>query len=406
MRLEKKHTTFIVAITVVIVVVVYFLIKKNKEANSPENDLGAIYDQIPEKFYPCNDGTYSSTGYCNWHQGRAEGEAVEFATAQELIYQGLTVSPVDIYAVWLPISQIKTDTDRFQNREEDFSQESVKRIIENFDHNLLDPVTVWRDVHNQIWMLSGHSRLEAHKQLRKKVIPARFFVGTEKTAIDFSRFYANRGQTPEKLIEDIKIFKRLRDEEKLSVAELKNRFEGMYNKLELYSYLNPQGDFIRYLSLPKNQQDQFPLLEIKAMWIGTLKKLYPLKITNAHEAELFRYLYQSAEGSKLKKDDFFFKVSQVINRIDFNSHEPLALERKGDTGIYARSDTGESAKRIKEIDLALRNYNSILKNDRKADKERITATVNRLLQERDYLSKGISESLKQQTSLFGIKIIA
>ena len=63
-------------------------------------------------------------------------------------------------------------------------------------------------------------------------------------------------------------------------------------------------------------------------------------------------------------------------------------------------------KRIKEIDLALRNYNSILKNDRKADKERITATVNRLLQERDYLSKGISESLKQQTSLFGIKIIA
>lgn len=390
----------LVSMAALVVLVRYLLYKKKKDA------LGAIYEQIPEKFYPCNDGTYSSTGYCNWHQGRGKGEPVQFATAKELIYQGLSVSPVDIYAVWLPIAQIKTDTDRFQNREEDFSQESVNRIVENFDNNLLDPVTVWRDVHNQIWMLSGHSRLQAHKQLQKKVIPARFFVGTEKAAIDFARFYANRGQTPEKLIEDLKIFQRLRDQEGLPVSELKNRFEGMYNKLELYSYLNPQGDFIRYLSLPKNQQDQFPLLEIKAMWIGTLRKQFSSKLTHAHEAELFRYLYQSKEGSKLRKEDFFFKVAQVINRIDFNRAEPLALERTGDTGIYARADTGESAKRLKEIDLALRNYNSILKNDRKADKERITAIINRLLKERAYLSKGISESLKNQSSLFGIKVIA
>lgn len=420
MQVDKKHIALSISAIILVIVVVYFAsknkdikkpgepglkgLKRPKELENQYRDLSAIYEEIPENFYECNNGKFSSSGSCSWNDGLKEVEPVKFATSKELFYQGRQVRPNDIYAVWIPVKEILTDPGKFQNRDSDFSEESVERIVNNFDENQLDPITVWRNQDNEIYVLSGHSRLQAHKILDIKVIPSRFFIGNEKQAIDFAKFYANRGQTAEKLSEDIKIFKQLRDEENLPIQELKNRFEKMYNKLELYSFLNPSGDFIRYLSLPKSQQDQFPLLEIKAMWIGGLRKQFS-QLSNAHETELFNYLYRSQEGSKLKKEDFLFKVSQTIKRIDFDPEEPLALERKGETGIFARADTNESAKRIRDIDKSLKSYSAILKNDKKADKEAITRTINRLIKEREYLTKGVSEALKNQKALFGLNSV-
>lgn len=397
-----KSKLFILIFLVVIASYSIFLFKgRKKPKNSTDQNvetLNAIYPEVPELFM-CKDGKYT-TGGCNHHGGKVNKTPVDFTTSDNLNFFGKQVSKNDIYAIWLNVDIIKTDPETFQNREDEFSEDSVNRIVDNFDPNQLDPVTVWKDPAGSVFMLSGHSRLEAHKRLGLKKIPARFFEGDKDQAKDFSLFYANRGQTPETLREDIKIFIQLRDIEKLSIKDLKARFESSYNKLENYSFLNINGDFLRFLSLPKNQQDQFPLLEVKAGWTGYLRK--NLDLTDAHEQEIFNFLYRNQKGAKLRKEEFLNLISDKVNTIGYDKNKPLALELTGETGVTARADTGESAKRIREINATIRNLNNVLKNDSKADREGITRTINRLLAERERLENGVRQSLRTQTELFGL----
>ena len=73
--------------------------------------------------------------------------------------------------VLIPIFDLNFDTKNFQNREDEYSETSVNRIIDavadgEFNWAVFDPITVWRNPSNgKIYVLSGHSRSEAFRRL-------------------------------------------------------------------------------------------------------------------------------------------------------------------------------------------------------------------------------------------------
>ena len=308
------------------------------------------------------------------------------------------------FSLWFPTSQIKTDPKRFQNRESDFSEESVERIVKNYDLNKLDPVVVWRDPKTkEVFMLSGHSRLEAHKRLGKKQMPTKFFEGSENDAINFAKVFANRSGTPETLLEDIKAYKILRDKEQATKEELKRQFPRTVNLLERFSYLDPKGLFLSVLS-DENKKQHFPNAELKAGWAGELRKMYPA-LTNAHEAEIFDYLFKDKDGSEMKKDDFYNLMGNKVMRIDFKSSEPLLLKDGLKTGTQARVDTAPAEKRLQEIRKELKELREQnRKAQTKEEKRFLQMQINDLEKEYQSTETGIKFLLDNQKGLFGIKI--
>jgi hypothetical protein len=261
----------------------------------------------------------------------------------------------------MPVAKIRTDESRFQNRRAAFSQASVNKIVRNFDPNKFDPVTVWEDPKNGwVYMLSGHSRLAAAKKLKLKEIPVRFFKGNESDAIVYARVDANRAGTAETLQEDIAAFTLQRDGDKkhnippMKKTDLRAKWGSKYNALEAYSHLNPKGKFLSLLGTPAEKN--FPYIQNKAMWVGNLRRHFP-RLTNAHEKEMFDYLF-GKKGLAIKKEDFIELVNKSAGRLDFDPNKKLHLERGGLTGTNARADTRESQRRINEIEKELKELRS------------------------------------------------
>jgi len=311
--------------------------------------------------------------------------------------------------VWLlPVSGVKTDTARFQNRKSEYSEASVERIVANFDENKLDPIVVWRDPENmRTYVLSGHSRLEAHKRLGKDKIKARFFEGTESEAIRFAKVDANRAATSESLVEDIEAFRLDRDGSAnvapLKKAELKAKWKDKANKLEAYSHLSPLGQFIKTLSQP--DLSAWPGIVNKAMWAGELRAMYP-HLTDAHEDELFNYMFKTG-GSvekmlKMTKEDLFAKVNDRANSIRFDPDEPLALT-KVSTGYEARADTGPALARLKEIRKRIEQIDTLSKQtESKAARAEMANEKAVLQREAEFIDKDIDFLKSAQNALFGI----
>lgn len=312
-----------------------------------------------------------------------------------------------VFALFYPTNRIYTDTKRFQNREAEFSEESVQRIVEGYDPNKLDPITVWKDPANgRVYVLSGHSRLEAHRRLQLKEIPARFFKGSEEEAIAFAKVHANRGTTAESLLEDIKAYKLLRDGdrksgvEKQTQAELKKVFGNRLQKLEAYAYLNPKGLFLQTLNDP-NVRAQFPYIENKATWVGQLRKAYP-NLSDAHENELFDYLFKVENGLKISKDDFLSLMQRKLSRLDFDPREPLLLDKDPTTGTDARADTRAAQQRLYDIEKELADYRKRLKEANTAEeKAYFKQQITDLEEEYKRTDEGIRFLLRNQASLFG-----
>lgn len=361
--------------------------------------IGKIYQNDAPGREACADGRFTDTkgsGACSSHGGLRQKRGCPGGGS------------VDCFAIWFPLNQIHTDPSRFQNREGDYSEESVQRIVQNYDLNKLDPVTLWRDPNDgKAYILSGHSRLEAHIILKKSKLPARFFEGTEAQAVRYGRVDANRSATPETLLEDIAAFRLDRDgNEALNVSAmsreaLKKKWGRDFNRLEMYSYLHPQGKFLNILRT--DARKQFPYIENKAAWVGYLRKYYGAeKLTTQHENELFDYLF-SPKGLAITKDDFFQKVNNEVTRLDFDPSTPLYLDRSGNRGTDARADTAPAQKRLREIARELEDNRKRRRlANTQAEKSAIDQLSKRLLNEKTQLEQGIQTLLRSQTSLFGI----
>ena len=144
-----------------------------RRAHYHRNNIGRIIDpnDLQEYTTLCNDGTYSRSKApqaCTYHQGVQErnvpppGRTMMVATPQ------LDAHPAAVNLV--PLGKIQFARELFQNREEEYSEETVQRIIEavqtgNFRFEVFDPVLLWRNPKGQLIVLSGHSRTEAFNRL-------------------------------------------------------------------------------------------------------------------------------------------------------------------------------------------------------------------------------------------------
>lgn len=241
-----------------------------------------------------------------------------------------------------PVQYIRTDPQRFQNRTDHYSEASAQAVAENYNANKFDPIVLWVDPANgKVYVLSGHSRLEGMKRRKEKYIPARFFVGSEAEAIQFARVEANRANTRESLIEDVKAYILMREgnlAQNIAPATpraIKEAFRGKETTLEQLAYLNQQGKFIETLA-NDDIVSQFPQIQRFAKWVGALRKKYGIRLTNRHEADIFNFLYNGdAKNTRMSRENFEELIRERLE---------LGKER-----LFPECSDGEPCKEIRDL---------------------------------------------------------
>ncbi|SFC80566.1 ParB-like nuclease domain-containing protein [Flexibacter flexilis DSM 6793] len=316
-------------------------------------------------------------------------------------------------AAFLPVKEIRTDTERFQNRKDAFSELSARSVAENYDPNRFDPIVVWKDSKAaKTYVISGHSRLEGMKRRGEKVIPARYFNGTEAQAIQFARVDANRSANQESIVEDIDAYILMRDGsgklgiEKASKAEIERAFKGKHAKLEAYSFLNPKGLFI--MALSGESVNQYPYLETKAQWVGLLRREKP-QMTNAQEDECFYYLYGDTSNRDTNKDEFLALVRARLAR-GGKLFPECGQNGCGKSVSLSDGKFSDEMQRIAQIDKELQELREQLaakSNTKKivtdAERKLRLDYAKRLEKEREQIERNIHISESTQQALFGLK---
>lgn len=334
-------------------------------------------------------------------------------------YEPKAAKPDNLVAEEIAIAKIHTDTKRFQNRVDAFSEASANSVAENYDPNKFDPIVVWFDQKaKKLFVLSGHSRFEGMQRRKAKTIPVRYFKGSEQEAIQFAKVEANRGATQETMIEDLAAYRMMRDGDesrgikKSTKGELSKIFKGKVQKLEAYSYLAPGGLFVNALS--QATTSNYPYLERNAQWIGQLRK-ENTALQNGSEDNIFHFFYSDRTGRhlKLSKDEFFKLAQKRINQLGKNEHI-LFPECSSDGCVKINekeSDPvkGDAYRRLREVNETLASIQEKLKST--DPKIRVTTQA-----ERDYLVKELAPKLNaekdriqaelnlsdKQESLFGL----
>lgn len=238
----------------------------------------------------------------------------------------------------LPRGQIEVRPETFQGRDTKYAEETVEKIVrEGFDKSR-EPIVVWQAPDGKYIVISGHSRWEASSRLYQggdknlSTMPVKVFLGDLDDATDYALLESNREVTQEGLKSDLKAYKRAR-QRGYNREHLKGIFkpESRLRLLEDISYLNEQGSFINFLGT--EAEKSLPYLQRNAQWVGLIRKDVPA-LSNAHEEELFRYLYALGEDSRdagkkkitISKDRFFELVNAKVSRIDFDPEQALNLD--------------------------------------------------------------------------------
>jgi hypothetical protein len=255
----------------------------------------------------------------------------------------------------VPISEIKTRKELFQGRQQDFSKETYDKIMnEGFDKSQ-DPIIVWKDSNTKDYIvISGHSRLAAAQKLYNAgnedlaFLPVKEFNGNLEEAIRYAVLESNRSGTAEGLISDVLAYqKAVKDGCNKDCLKGYFKTDGYINSLQRLSYLDTNGDFLKYLN-DSSEAKNFANLQKYAEWTGDLRKFYP-QITNKHEAEIFDFLFFKSK-KLLRKDEFAHLVEKAVNHITFNSNKPLNLANFHSKSVYEMYADSESEILNKEIE--------------------------------------------------------
>ncbi|WP_172674399.1 hypothetical protein [Persicobacter sp. CCB-QB2] len=254
--------------------------------------------------------------------------------------KGASSSKVKVHTI--DLWKIQTDEKRFQNRNNAYSEESVKRIEsahfnQKFDWSAFDPIVVWEDPNkkNRYFVLSGHSRFEAFKRISKidhyfKRIPAKIFGGSERQAIDFA-LNSNTLSTKETDLERAGYYRKKREECGLSGPSCAKQIEEEIHEKEgknastihNLSYLNPKGWMVGQL-LQFDGKDKTSLnnLSTIANWTGEARRRFP-KLTHQNENQIAKWLFQQGYGNKSgqfsAKSKFFQYLERFANMGKFDA---------------------------------------------------------------------------------------
>jgi len=276
----------------------------------------------------CNDGTFT-TGNCNWHGGFKTCDLKEL-TVKKVVEK--TKNPDGINWVRsVRLKDIHIARHLFQNRDTEFSEDSVKKIISavksgTFHIQVFDPILLWRDMSSgKLYILSGHSRYEAFSRLSEEgykqfnSIPSRIIDVDQQTALNIARDSNNLG-TMETDSERAKRYRELlAGGMSLKDVMVKARqLEGSNaNRVVAYAFLNPSGktfDFIK--AMERGEIESAGNMKNIAYWIADARmKFYDL--TNSHENELLDWLLKGAYTTLANKDRFIERVKIAMARNSF-----------------------------------------------------------------------------------------
>ena len=344
--------------------------------------IGAVYKQIPQQFYACADGTYSDHNRkkaCTRHGGLLNDEEIRLCNNVTMP----AGTELNVYAV--PVKDIKLYLKKFQNRETPYSAESVQRITDaahagTFRFEEFDPVLLWRSPDKQLYMLSGHSRLEAFTRLSKEGykqfdnIPAKIVEVSQQEAEEIA-LRSNTLSTKEKDFERAMFYRKEIDMGRsyAQVIDTARKNEGKDAvRIVAYAYLNPAGKtFVALKSLESGDPTSSTIIKSIAQWVGEARMKYPM-LSNLHEDEIYTWLVNGAFGKQYKrKEDFLNKIAQTINQRttfgNFDSEKPLNL-----------------------ANVAVRSFTEQQYYDTENDLKLKIATQERLIKEKtaDYRSRG------------------
>ena len=230
----------------------------------------------------------------------------------------------------VPREELRVDPKRFQNRQKEYSEESVRNIVARGFDKSQDPIKVWRAGESDPYIvISGHSRFEASRRLYEDgdsdlaTLPVQMMMGGEQEAIEYAKVHANRTSTQESLYSDIEAYKLMKSKKK-GQSELLDAFkhDAVISKLRDLSELHVNGPFMQML---KDRDDVANQTVQRARWAGQLRRAYPT-LTNSHEREIFDFLIKN--GEPVKKDKFFEMIQNRVQNIAFEADKPLNLYRK------------------------------------------------------------------------------
>ena len=236
----------------------------------------------------------------------------------------------------LPVGLIFTDEKRFQNRTK-LDQRIVNNIVKNFDATQFDPIVIWQDKNpkfghtGQYFVLAGHHRFEAVKQLKHKTIQAKISEYTEKEAIEFAKEKSNANRTLELAQERAKIYrsKLQAGASKKEVLELAQENEGKNAPYILaLAHLNPNGLTMQALNQLAESPDKqnATLIEKMAQWIGEARAQKPI-LDDANETEMFKFLQDKSQSERIKtKAEFLQKITAITGAF-FEAGDVLNLAR-------------------------------------------------------------------------------
>lgn len=221
------------------------------------------------------------------------------------------------------VNNIHTDEKRFQNRANAFSTESKNRIIKavengSFDWSKFDPIIIWKDdKQRKYFVLSGHSRLAAFREMAKtkkefKAIPVKEFKGSERQAIDLA-LNSNTLSTKETETERAMYYARKREScelnkssmgaisecDKLVENECREAEGKNANYILNLSYLNPDGFLVESLTKLgiEKDNDSTNVLRTIANWIGEARRSNK-ELLDIHETEIAKFLLNGGYGNK------------------------------------------------------------------------------------------------------------
>lgn len=228
----------------------------------------------------------------------------------------------------VPVNIIGLYLEKFQNREAAYSSESVARIMEaahsgTFRFEELDPVLLWKAPDGKLYMLSGHSRLEAFKRLCAEgfedfcAIPSKIISVSEAEAADIA-LRSNTLSTKEKDTERAMFYRKqlIAGRSYRDVIEAARKAEGSNaNRIMAYAFLNPDGKaFVALKSLEAGDPTSQTIIKAIAQWIGEARMKFAM-LTDMHENEMYDYLVNGAFGKVYKrKEDFLRKIAMVIQQ--------------------------------------------------------------------------------------------
>lgn len=271
----------------------------------------------------------------------------------------------------IPIGLIFTDEKRFQNRNK-LDQRIINNIVKNFDVNQFDPIVIWQDANpkyghtGRYFVLAGHHRFEAVKQLGYKTIQTKISNYTEKEAIKYAKETSNANRTLELPQERAKIYRKhiagdnLSRKELLEFAKTNEGKNGNY--ILNLAYLNANGLMIQALDQLSETPDKqnATIIEKMADWIGEARKLHNEILNDANEFEMFKFLQDKSQSERIKTKAEFLQKITAATGVFFKAGDVLNLTRFTNKTEGENVYDAEYKELQKQLEMAVENKQSLL----------------------------------------------